>query len=69
MDGSISIAKKNDFRAVIILSLFCLAAFSGCTGIDGGGNQLPTRNRTPNRQRPADNAADWDEKPGYDWWY
>jgi len=56
MDGSISIAKKNYFRAVIILSLFCLTAFSGCSGIDGGGNHLSTRNRTPNRQRPADNA-------------
>jgi hypothetical protein len=69
MASSISIAKKSYFRAVIILPLFGLAAFSGCTSIDGGGNQLPTRNRTPNQQRPGDNAADWDEKPGYEWWY
>jgi len=53
MDGSISIAKKNHFRAVIILSSFCLAALpDALASMAATISSQPGREFRINKDRP-----------------
>jgi hypothetical protein len=75
MQNLLLIAKKQYLRAALILPVAGFAAFTGCSSIDGSASNQPTIKThvatymQQNQEKPANQVAEGDEDPGYEWFY
>jgi len=74
MKNPMTMVKEHSLRASLILPLACSAAFTGCSSIDATSRNQPIKSKAspytrPNQEKPATTAGDYEEYPGYEWWY
>jgi hypothetical protein len=74
MKNSRSINKTDYFRAIAILPIMGLLAFTGCANLAGtAGHQTVTTKQAAayleQRQETTLNPADQDPDPTYEWFY
>jgi len=75
MKNPILINKKNYLRAILLVPVMCVVAFTGCSSISGtAANRTATTNRvTAYLEHKQENAniqpADSDPDPTYEWFY
>lgn len=75
MQNLLLIAKKQYLRAALILPAAGFAAFTGCSSIDGSASNQPTIKThvatyvQQNQEKAANQVAEGDEDPGYEWFY
>jgi hypothetical protein len=75
MTNPILIKKKNYLRAILLVPVMCVVAFTGCSSISGtAANRTATTDRATayleNKQENANiQPADSDPDPTYEWFY
>lgn len=74
MKNSKLIRETKYLRAIVILPIIGLLAFSGCANLEGtAGNQAGTTNHTATyleqQEDRALNPVDQDPDPTYEWFY
>ena len=74
MKNSKLISETKNLRAIVILPIIGLLAFTGCANLQGtAGNQTVTTKQAAayleQRQEPTLTPADHDPDPTYEWFY
>jgi hypothetical protein len=74
MKNSRSINKTDYLRAIVILPIIGLLAFTGCANLEGtaGHQTVATQQVAAYLEQPQDrtlNPADQDPDPTYEWFY